>query len=220
MGNIFPNIKPTGLNKRELVDVLYMIVYSIQTLCTKIDADASAGATTHLANCYTAIFNCLITDSKGNRVGQGIAESSTVAPTHIIGPGRIDDKSLNAVAYQIVTSLYTLCAQLDTEAVSFTNYVATAYTAVLTQRIEDAKGNSIGAGTDFTFKPGGMFHKKQLVEFIYKCLDSIKKICAAGTTYGLDSDGYTDTTYTALCYTAIFLLMVENGAGSRLGVSR
>jgi len=222
MGNIFPNIKPTGLTKRDLVDALGMLVRSLYTLCVKIDTDTSAGATTHLANCYTAIINAIITDSKGNRTDAlGSDESSTRMPIHIIGPGRIDDASLNAALYQIVLSIKTLCTQLDTEAVSFTNYLATAYTAIFTpQRIEDGKGNFVGVGTGFTFKPGGMFNQKHLVEILYKCFQSINLICADNTTTGLDGDSYTDTDYNALCYTAICTLMIENGAGSRLGVSR
>jgi len=220
MGNIYPNIKPTGLTNKDLVDALYMIVQALYTLCAKIDADASAGATTHLANAWTAIFNLKITDSKGNVTGQGIAESSSVMPTYIIDAGKIDDKSLNAALYQITRSIYVLTTQLDTEAVSFTNYEATAYTAVMVQRIEDQKGNLTGYGTDFTFKPGGMFNQKQLVEFLYNAFYALYLITHAGTTKGLDSDGYTDTTYEALCYTAICTLMIENGAGNRVGVSR
>jgi len=221
MGNVYANIKPTGLTKKDLVDALYMIVKAIYTLCAKLDADATAATTTHLALCYTAIFNVLITDSKGNRIGQGIAETSTIEPTYIISPGNITDAALNAVMYQINLSLETLAEQLDTDALTLNTYESAAYTAVMLQRIENAKGNLIGVGTAFTFKPGGMFNQKQLVEFLYNCFYSIYLLTADNTTTGCDADGtLTDTDYEALCYTAICILMIENGAGSQIGVSR
>jgi len=221
MGNIHSNIKPTGLIKKDLVDALYMIVKAIETLCTKLDADGTAATTTHLALCYTAIFNVVIEDSKGNRVGQGIAETSTIEPTHIISPGNVTDTALNALMYQIVLSLETLSEQLDTDALTLNTYESVGYTPIMTQRIENSKGNLVGAGTDFTFKPGGMFQQKQLVDFLYNCFFSIYTLTYAGTTVGCDSDGtLTDVDYCDLCYTAICTLMIENSKGSQIGVSR
>lgn len=219
MGNVHANIKPTGLTNKDLVDALYMIVKAIYTLCVKLDADGPQS--TCVATAYTAVFNVLITDSKGNRIGQGIAETSTVAPTHIISPGNVTDAALNALMYQITFSIYTLATLLDTTVLTLNTYASGGYTAIMTQRIENAKGNMIGAGTDFTFKPGGMFNQKQLVEFLYNCFNSIYVLTHAGTTVGCDSDAtLTDVDYEALCYTAICTLMIENGTGSQRGVSR
>lgn len=220
MASTFANIKPTGLTKKDLVDALYMIVSSIAGICAKLDADGPGS--TFVANCCTAIFNCVIEDSKGNVARYAIAETSAIEPTHIISPGKITDAAMNALMYQIFNSLETLTEQCDTEAFTLNNYEATAYTATMTQIIENSKGNQLGNGTRFYFRPGGMLgNQKEIVEFLYNCFYSIYLLTHDGTSTGLDADGtLTDTDYNALWYTATLTLMIENSQGSQIGISR
>lgn len=215
------NITPKGLIDGDLVDALRYIVGSLTGICTKLDVDGTIPSATYVANCITAIFNVVITDTLGNRSGQGIAESSSIAPTYIIGPGRIDDQSLNALMFQIFNSFETLTEQLDTQALTLNNYEATSYTATMLQRVEDKFGNILGNGTtNFMFKPGGMFNQKQLVEFLYNCINSINLLTTDNTSTGLDGDGtLTDTNYAALWYATI-LIRVENSKGNTTGTAR
>lgn len=221
MSNIFANIKPGGLSQKDLVDALYMAFAALYGICAKLDADATAATTTHLALCWTALINVKIEDSKGNVTGQGIAESSTIEPTHIITPRGLSDAALNAALYQWHNAWETLCEQLDTDALTLSNYEAYAWTATVLQKFENIKGNTVGNGSAYTFRPKGMGNQKELVECLYSMFNSIKTLTHNSTTYGLDGDGtVTDTDYEALWYTAACTLLIENGAGSRIGVSR
>lgn len=221
MGNIHPNISPKGLDQKDLVDALYMFVAAIKGICTKLDADGGVPLTTYVANCFTAIFNVIVEDSKGNRTGQGIAQTSAIEPTHIITPTGVSDAALNACLYQCFNAMKTLCAQLDTDTLTFNNYEAKAYTVCFTQLIENVRGNTLGNGTAFKFRPGGMFNQKELVDCLYNMFNGIYNLCANSTTWGLDGDGtVTDVTYASLWYTAALTLMIENSAGSKIGISR
>lgn len=219
---MFTNIRPAGLIHGDLVDAHYLIVAAIKGLCTKLDADGTIPSAVYVANCYTAIFNTIITDTKGRRTGQGIADSSSIAPTRIIGPGRMDDASLNALMFQIYNSLETLTELLDSQALTFNNYEATSYTAVMTQRIKDMFGNILGVGTtNFMFSPGGMLeNQKYMVEFLYNCFKSIQLITTDNTSTGLDGDGtLTDTDYAELWYDTLDI-RIENGVGNTVGAAR
>ena len=218
---INPDIKPTGMQQRDFVDALYMLTSSLEGICAKLDADGGVPLTTYTANCITAIFNCSIKDSRGNSFRNGQSGSSTIEGFHSITPNGIGDAALNAWMYQFFNSLETLTEQLDADGLTFNNYEATAYTATMTQRVENGKGNTLGNGTTtYKFKPNGMWNVGQLVEFLYNAINSINLLCTNNTSTGLDGDGtVTDTNYAALWYTANILMRVENGAGNTVGNS-
>ena len=221
MGNIFPNIKPGGLGQLELVDALYMAFAALKGICTKLDLDGGVPKTTYVANCWTALVNVVIEDSKGNRTGQGIAETSTVEPTHIISPVGISDAALLAAIYQFHNAFETLCEQLDGDSLTFTNYEATAYTAVFLQMVENSKGNILGNSKSYYFRSGGVMPEDKLIDCLYSFFKGINLLTADNTSTGLDGDGtVTDTTYEALWYTAALLLLIEDGKGNRIGISR
>jgi len=221
MANINSNITPRGLSQKDLVDALYMFIASLTGICAKLDLDGGVPLTTYKANCITAIFNVVVEDSKGKRTGQGIAETSAIEPTHIITPTGVSDAALNACLYQCFNAMETLTEQLDTDSLTLSNYEATAYTACFMQLIENVRGNTLGNGTVFKFKPGGMFNQKELVDCLYNMFLGIYQLCADQTTTGLDVDGtVTGTNYTALWYTAVLTLMIENSRGSTIGISR
>lgn len=222
MGNVHANIRPGGLAQRDLVDALCMAFRALYGICAKLDDDTGVPLTTYEANCWTALINVSITDSKGNFVSNGQAASSTIEEHHIIGPLGITDAALNAALYQWHNAWETLCEQLDTDALTFSNYEATSWTATVLQQFENIKGNNVGNGkTNFWFRPGGMFNEAQLIECLYNMFYSIYKLTNDGTTTGLDGDGtVTDITYESLWYTAVCTLLIQNKAGSTIGISR
>jgi len=221
MSNIFPNIKPGGLTQRDLVDALYMAYSSLYGIMAKADADSNAATTTHVALGWTPLINTIIEDSKGNRAGQAIAESSTIEPFHSITVNGITDAALNAALYQWHNALETFTEQLDTDALTLNTYEAIAFTATVLQKFENCKGNTVGNGTTYTFKPGGMRREGELIECLYGMFKSIEQLTLDQTTSGLDGDAtLADTNYYALWYTGNLTLMIENKQGNRIGVSR
>lgn len=209
MADTHPDIKPNGLTQAHLVDALYMIVSSIAGICAKLDADGGVPLTTYTANCYTAIFNTVIEDSKGNRTGRG--------GEFTITPAGITPQALTELLYEITNSLETLPEQLDTDVLTLSNYEATAFTAVMLQQCENQVGNTVGNGYVFYFRPGA-YDQAQLVEFLFNAFTAINLICEDNTTTGLDVDGtVTDVDYNALWYTANMTLKIENAAGSQIG---
>jgi len=156
------------------------------------------------------LINTVITDSKGNRTGlQSNAENFySISPTGITDAARLQ------LLYNFFNALETLCEQLDADTgVADTDYEANCYTALLLHKVEDTKGNILGNGTTFYFRPGGVFNQKELVECYYNIVDAIETL-----TEQLDADGtVTDTNYEALWFTATILLKVKNGEGSIVG---
>lgn len=215
---ICADIKPTGLRQRDLVDLIYQLTSSLKGICEKLDADGTSPATDFTATCFTAIFNFTIEDSKGNRVYNYLDETSSVYP-HVVISGRgISTRDIVEWMYQFVYAMYTLSAKCDSEALTLNTYEAIAYTAVLTDRITNSKGSSIGYGTDYTFGPTAALNNKQFIDFLYKAVYSIYALVTDQTTSGLDGDGtLTDTNYAALWYTANITLTVENSSGDRIG---
>jgi hypothetical protein len=209
MGNVHPNISPRGLSQKDLVDILYMIVHSIKTLCAQLSADATVNDSTFTALCYTAGFTVSITDSKGNVTG------NTGNETQFITPYGVSDKALLQVMWEITNAFETITEQLDDAAVSETDYEELCYEAIFLHLIENSVGTTVGNGTVYKFRPGGVTDQKQLVEWIYNALNALETF-----TEKLDADGWTDSTYEALCFTATILLRVENAAGDRIGVTK
>jgi hypothetical protein len=198
-------IKPSGYSQGAIVDLLSMILRSIEGLCTKLDADGGVPLTTYLANCYTAIFDVIVTDTKGNRTG--------LTGEYIISPDGLSDPALIRILYQILNSLETLTEQLDTDVLTDSNYEALCYTAKILYLVTDRAGNTLGNGTAYTFKPGGVTPQKELTELLYQIVDAWETLCEK-----LDLDGtVTDTTYESLWFTATFTMKITNGAGNTVG---
>jgi hypothetical protein len=64
---------PGGMtNQKELVDLLAMIVHSMDTFTKKLDADGTVTDTTYHALWDTAIFLLKIEDSKGGQYGNAL----------------------------------------------------------------------------------------------------------------------------------------------------
>uniref|UniRef100_A0A6M3KUN1 Uncharacterized protein n=1 Tax=viral metagenome TaxID=1070528 RepID=A0A6M3KUN1_9ZZZZ len=210
MANIEAQIKPTGMSQRNLVDLLYMIVSSIQGVCTKLDADGGVPLTTYVANCYTAIFNGSIEDSRGNYIMNRVSAKDD--RFFIITPTGLDNKALFECLYQIFDMMETLTEQLDTDTLTDSTYEALCYTALYLWIIENCKGDQLGNGTSFYFRAASE-NRKELVDLLYAIVNSIETL-----TEQLDLDGtVTDITYESLWFTATILMRVENSQGSVVG---
>lgn len=212
MGNIMPDIKPSGMTMKREVDLWYQLFKSLWTICDKLDDDATVPLTTYEANVWTAIFNASITDSKGSNINNLVKEENfyTIMPTGITDAARLQ------LIYQFMNMLETLTEQLDTDGITTSTYEALCYTAIMLHKVEDTKGNILGNGATFYFRPGGVMNQKELVEWFYNAVNAIETL-----TEKLDTDAVTtpptDTDYEALAFTAIILTLVENAAGSTVG---
>lgn len=211
MASIYADIKPSGLVQHREVDLMCQLARSLQGICQKLDADGGVPLTTYEANCITAIFNLAIRDSKNNYFHNFASEENFMKAD----PTGIDDKFRLEFLYQFFNSLETLTEQLDTDALTGSNFEALCYTAIMTQMVENQKGAILGNGNGFYFRPGGVMNQKQLVEFYYNAVNAIETL-----TEKLDLDGtVTDVNYEALWFTAVILTRVENGAGNVVGNS-
>lgn len=141
-----------------------------------------------------------------------------------IKPGGLSQRNLVDLLYMIVAAIYGICAKLDDDTgVTATTYESSAYTAIFNGYIEDSRGNSImnrandGAGTYITderffiITPMGI-SDHDLNECLYQIFDMFETL-----TEALDTDALTDSTYEALCYTALWTWKIENRKGSTLG---
>lgn len=209
-GNVESQIKPGGISQRNLVDLLYMIVYSLQGLCQKLDDDDSTDDT-YEASVYTAIFNGYIEDSKGNTIMNRVSAKDD--RFFYIRPDGISDKDLLECLYQIFDMYETLTEQADADDLSSGTYESLIYTAHFLWIIENCKGSQLGNGTVFYFRPGGVFDYGQLVDLLYAIVHA-----HATLTAKLDTDAVpAGSDYTALWYTATILMHVENQQGSVTG---
>ena len=208
MASIHPDISPRGISQGDLVDLLTGIVRSITGVCQKLDGDSGVPAETYNNNCYNAIFTGTLEDSKGNLTGrQG---------DYKLNPYGVDDKGLLQCLYEILDSLETLCEQLDGDSLTDTNYEALCYTAKILHLVENSKGNTLGNGTSFTFRPGGVTNQRELVELLYSIVDAWETLLEK-----LDNDDtVNDDDYESTWFTATITLRIENGAGSTVGNTR
>ena len=210
MANIEAQIKPTGMSQRNLVDLLYQVVYSIQGICQKLDDDGGVPLTTYEANVLTAIFNGSIEDSRGNLIMNRVSAKDD--RFFIITPTGLDNKALLECLYQVFDMMETLTEQLDTDVLTDSTYEALCYTALYVWIIENCKGDQLGNGTEFYFRAASE-NRKELVNLLYAIVNSIETL-----TEQLDLDGtVTDTTYEALWFTATILMRVENSQGNVVG---
>jgi len=209
-GNVEAQIKPGGLSQRNLVDLLYSVVYSIQGICAKLDLDDNAD-NTYEASVYTAIFNGYIEDSKANTIMNRV----TAADDRFvyITPTGISEKDLLEILYQIFDMMETLTEQIDADDASTSTYEALIYTAIYLWIVENCKGSMLGNGTVYYFRPGGAFNQDQLIDLLYAIVDSIETL-----TEKLDTDAKpAGSNYEALWFTATILMRVENSKGSVVG---
>jgi hypothetical protein len=217
MANIEAQIKPNGVSQRNLVDLLYMIVYSIQGICKKLDLDDNTDAT-YEADVFSAIFNGSIEDGRGNLIqNRATSDGGTTFPYDdrffIIKPTGIEDKALLECLYQIFDMMETLTEQVDADDLTTSNYEALIYTAVYLWKIENCKGSQLGNGTTYYFRPGGVFNYDQLVDLLYAIVYSLYLLTAK-----LDTDAKpAGSNYAALWYTATILMRVENSKGDVVG---
>jgi hypothetical protein len=208
MANIHPDIKPGGLTQHRETHLMYMLAAAIEGICTKLDADGGVPLTTYLANCYTAIFNMAI-EAKNHYIHNFVREENFM---RVSAPG-LDDKSRLEFMHHFHNMLETLTEQLDTDVLTDSDYEALCYTALMLHQVENQKGSTLGNGTEFYFRPGGVMNQKELVEWYFNAVNAIETL-----TEKLDDDGtVTDTDYEALWFTAVIPMRVENGAGSVAG---
>lgn len=200
------DIKPAGMTQAAEVDLLYQIVSSIQGICAKLDDDGTVSGVTFEANCFTAMFKGYIEDSKGNRVG--------TTGEYFITPRGIDQAARVQLLYEIFNALETLTEQLDADGgVADTDYEANCYEALLLWKVENAQGNTIGNGTTYWFRPGGVTPKKELIDLYAAIVNAIETL-----TEQLDADAtVTDEDYEALWFTANILTKVTNSVGTTYG---
>ncbi len=211
MANIEAQIKPTGMSQRNLVDLLYMIIYSIQGICAKLDA-SNLTDTTYTALCYTAIFNGSIEDSRGNYIMNRVSAKDD--RFFIITPTGLTNKALLECLYQIFDMMETMTEQIDADAAppSSVTYEALCYTAIYLWIIENCKGSQLGNGTAFYFRNAAE-NRKELVNLLYAIVDSIETL-----TEKLDTDALpSGTDYEALWFTATILMRVQNSQGNVVG---
>jgi hypothetical protein len=209
-GNVEAQIKPNGISQRNLVDLLYMIVSSIKGICTKLDLDDNADDT-YVAASYTAIFNGSIEDSRGNYIMNRVTAKDD--RFFILSPTGISDKALLECLYQVFDMMGTLTAQADADNLTTGTYKSLIYTAVYLWIVENCKGDQLGNGTTYYFRPGGVFNYNQLVDLLYAIVYSLYLLTAK-----LDTDAVpAGSNYAALWYTATVLMRVENQQGSVVG---
>lgn len=201
-----PDIVPKGLDKGDLVDVLYGLLVSIQGLCAKLDADGGVTAETFLANCYTNIFTVSVEDQKGNVLYPG--------GDYHLSPVGMSDPGLLTLLYQLYDSIETLTEQLDSDGLTDDTYEALGYEAlVTTSMITNLVGDTLGNGNNHWLKPGGVMPQDKLVDVLYDLVNSWETICEQ-----LDGDAtVSDTNYEALWFTATILNTIENSGGNTVG---
>ena len=214
MANLHPDIKPNGLGQKEHVSIIVMLLRSLQGIAAKLDDDGGVTDETYEANAITALINLSATDHVGNRFSNGATMSSALEDHHIIDPMGRSDPALLAFLYQFTNAFETLCEQLDLDAgITATTFEANAFTAMFLHIIENEKGNQLGNGTAYYFRPGGVMPQDEIVEWLYNAVNAIETL-----TEQLDADGtVTDTNYEALWFTAIILMRVEDGQGNVVG---
>ena len=214
MANIHPDIKPNGLGQKELISLVVMLLRSLQGIAAKLDDDGGVTLETYEANAITALINLSAVDHFGNRFSNAAAISSLLEEHHVLEPSGYSAPALLAFLYQFTNAFETLTEQLDDDGgITATTFEANAYTAMFLHIIENEKGNQLGNGTAYYFRPGGVLPQDQLVEWFYNALNAIETL-----TEQLDADGdVTDEDYEEVWFTGTILMRVENSQGNVLG---
>ena len=202
MANIEAQIKPTGLKVKSLVDCLYAVVSSIHGICAKLDADGGVPLETYEANCYTAIFNGCLENSRGDQIYNVV--TALEHQFRLIRPTGVTYNSIWQIISQILDMMETLTEQLDTDTLTDSNYEALVYTAHVLPTDENTLkiGSTLGANVT-----------KMAIDYLYSFAHMLHVL-----TDKLDDDGtVTDTTYEALWDTANMLMQIENSRGDVAG---
>ncbi len=119
-----PDIHPSGVDDKYVIDFMYMMQSSMQGLCTKLDADSGVTLTTYLANCYAALFHVRVSDYRGNMT------NGEVTVDHIVEPaGGLSTASLLEWIYDWVNAFETLTEQLDGDSLTDSTYESLCYFA-------------------------------------------------------------------------------------------
>lgn len=131
-------LKPTGFDKAQFCDVLYMLFDAWETMCEQIDADAAPPTSTdYEADCYTATHLYMVQNSKGNTLGNSNAFWFRL--------GSFPQKEVIDCLYAIIDGIETFCEQADTDAVpGGSDYESLWYTNNITLTVENGKGQRIG----------------------------------------------------------------------------
>ena len=117
-------ISPYGIDDPSLLNLLYQIFNSFETLTEKLDDGGGVADTDYEANCYTAKFLGII-ELGANSIGNGV--------TFYFRAGGVFVPELVDLLYNMVDAIETLTEQLDDDGtVNNTNYEALWYTASIT----------------------------------------------------------------------------------------
>ena len=213
MAKINGDLKPNGVNHKDLVDIFYMIVSSMRGIAAKLDSDGSVTDTDYLAN-IDAVMSLIIESSGGSRVQVVNAESSILPLPVMASPVGWDQGKSSDLLYMVFDAWETLTEQLDadTNPPTSTDYEEVCYTDLFTAMVENSKGNLIGNGVTYYFRSGS-YEQGELVNILYDIVNGIETFCEQA-----DGDAApADTDYEALWFTANITLTIEDSAGSRVG---
>ena len=207
------DIKPTGLNQADLVELMYDLMASVDGLCAKLDADGTVNDTDYNSLVYDAAWdNVIVENLKGER--KGAIASNPGDKGWIISPNGVSDIAMLWYLYGLYYAMSTLCAKLDDDSgVADENYTTLCYTPYCTYQISPNNDSKIGADTTFWFRPGGVTPQKETVDLLYDFIAGWQTLCQK-----LDNDGgVADTDYEDLWYTPSITITVENSEGQRIG---
>jgi hypothetical protein len=130
-------ITPQGLTQEALIQVLYEIFLSWDTLMAQLDADTLSYSNFE-ALYYTATFLWNVTNGSGTTQGLGTG--------YHFGPNSAPDElNLINILYAVVNSIYLACVHLDADGtVTDTDYTDLWYTANILTIIQNSAGSTIG----------------------------------------------------------------------------
>lgn len=218
MGDNHPDIRPNGLNQKDLVDALYMVASSLKGIFQKIQDDGINSFSVQFIN-NLRMHRVVVEDSKGNRTGGNLAYYDALAmTTTMISPTGISDGAILELLYAIFYDLDAATDILDTHGASnsgTTTYNDDVYVAICTWLIERHNGDVIGNGTTRRLRVATGISQADKVDILYALFDAVETL-----TEMLDADANTDiddTNYEALWYTATLTKKIENSQGNVIG---
>jgi len=138
-----------------------------------------------------------------------------------IKPSGVSKRNLVDCFYAVVSSIQGICAKLDLDDVTDTDYEALCFTAIFNGKIENSRGdvvmNAVSGKEDtfFSMSPTGI-NQRSIIQTIYQMFLMMETL-----TEKIDADAAppSSVTYEALVYTAHYLWTIENEVGSTVGVS-
>lgn len=133
----FQHITPRGITDKDRLELFYDVLDMLETLTEQLDGD-SLGDTDYEALCYTALVLKMVTNQRGQTLGNG--------NTFWFNPGGASPKlHLVDLHYQLVNTIATLTAKLDDDGtVTDTDYEALWYTANILLTVENSAASRIG----------------------------------------------------------------------------